>query len=263
MKKAGTIIALMFMLAFLQATGTPTLNADEGVSSVSTIIVSPSNQTYESAPLSLKVTVYWNFASVDAIRYRIDDLEWTSLSRKSSETEPFSPMHGAVVGTADLPELAEGPHKLAVEVECTLNFPTRYLTEKATAHFAIDKIPLKISSLSIENATYNQQSLPLTFTVNEPTSWIGYSVDKEANITLTGNSTLSTKAGLHSLMFYANDTAGNMGKSDPVLFTVEGPTPSPSPSIPEFPTVTVLAAAMVVTVLVAAFAKKSIRQKAY
>jgi hypothetical protein len=73
----------------------------------------------------------------------------------------------------------------------------------------------------VENKTYNQLDLPLDFSLNEPTSWIGYSLDDEANITLTGNTTLTLKEGLHSLVLYANDTAGNMGSSKTIYFTID------------------------------------------
>ncbi len=77
--------------------------------------------------------------------------------------------------------------------------------------------------------------MPLNFNVNEQTSWIGYSIDNQANVTVAGNTTISGLAdGTHSLVVYANDTAGNMAKSKQVNFTIRNspptsPTPSSSP----------------------------------
>lgn len=91
-----------------------------------------------------------------------------------------------------------------------------------------DTTPPTIIIISPENKTYITTSIPLTFTVNEPTSWIGYSLDNQANITITGNITLiGLSEGAHSIIVYANDTAGNMGASKTVYFTVAlryGPT---------------------------------------
>jgi len=73
--------------------------------------------------------------------------------------------------------------------------------------------------LSPENKTYSN-AVPLTFTVSETTSWIGYSLDGQANVTVAENTTLSNLSDRsHSLIVYANDTAGNTWASDTVYFT--------------------------------------------
>ncbi len=79
----------------------------------------------------------------------------------------------------------------------------------------------EISILSPENTTYTTSAIPLTFTVNKATSWIGYSLHSQTNVTITGNTTLTDLSeGTHNLIVYANDTAGNMGYSNTVYFTV-------------------------------------------
>ena len=81
--------------------------------------------------------------------------------------------------------------------------------------------PPIITIFSPENTIYTTSLVPLTFTVNEATSWIGYSLDNQANVTITGNTTLTGLAlGPHSIVLYANDTSGNMGSSQIVYFTV-------------------------------------------
>lgn len=92
--------------------------------------------------------------------------------------------------------------------------------------------PPEVFILSPENTTYSNSRMPLTFTLNEPVDWIGYSLDGQANITIAGNTTLYyIPDGSHSIIVYAKDTAGNIGNSDSVSFTVEDTTS---------PTVTVL-----------------------
>jgi len=117
-------------------------------------------------------------------------------------------------------------------------------------YFSVDTTAPAVSVLSPENQTYVVSDVALTFTVDESTSWIGYSVDGQANVTTLGNKTLSglldgahnlvvyandtlgntTLSGLldgaHNLVVYANDTAGNMGASSTVYFTVDTVAPN-------------------------------------
>ena len=81
--------------------------------------------------------------------------------------------------------------------------------------------PPIITVLSPKNKTYPMGPIPLTFTISEATCWIGYSLDNQANITITGNATLTNLLiGIHKIMVYANDTYGDMGSSDTVYFTI-------------------------------------------
>jgi hypothetical protein len=123
-----------------------------------------------------------------------------------------------------------------------------------------DNTPPTVSILSPESGTYASNDVPLTFTVSESTSWIGYSLDEQENQTITGNSTLSElPGGLHSLIVYAEDASGNIGASEVVQFTVEAGEPEPLPE--PFPTwavvvmVVVVGAAVVVLVYFAKIRK--------
>ncbi len=83
-----------------------------------------------------------------------------------------------------------------------------------------DLIPPVIHLLSPENVTYERDSVPLVFTVNERTAWMGYSLDNLENVTIAGNTTLTSLVnGLYNLVVYANDTSGNVGSSE-VYFTI-------------------------------------------
>src|SRR3990170_4337001 len=78
-----------------------------------------------------------------------------------------------------------------------------------------------VSIVSPENKTYTVNNIQLTFRVSEPTSWMGYSLDGKANVTITGNTTLTGLLdGPHSLTVYASDAAGNTGSSNMVYFTI-------------------------------------------
>jgi parallel beta-helix repeat protein len=77
--------------------------------------------------------------------------------------------------------------------------------------------------LSPQNLTYYNSSVPLNFTVYDysPVSWMGYSLDSEANVTVSGNTTMGLSDGPHQVAVYANDTFGNMGSSTTTSFTVD------------------------------------------
>ncbi len=91
--------------------------------------------------------------------------------------------------------------------------------------------------------------MTLNFTLNETASCIAYSLDGDENVTIEGNTTLyGISAGLHSLTVYAWDSAGNVGASETVGFTVAVPEQEPD----AFPIVPVLAVPVAVVAVVAA-----------
>jgi hypothetical protein len=113
-----------------------------------------------------------------------------------------------------------------------LCFTYEHSTQKVV--IASDTMPPTISVLSPENKTYTVSDVPLTFTVSESTSWIGYSLDSQNNVTISGNTTLiGLSDWTHTITVYANDTAGNMGYSDIVHFTIDTTPPSISITSPE------------------------------
>jgi len=84
--------------------------------------------------------------------------------------------------------------------------------------------PPEITILSPENTTYSTTSIDLNYTIYDFSAidWTGYSLDGAANVTITGNTTLTGLSyDSHNIIVYANDTYGNMGSSDRVYFTVK------------------------------------------
>ena len=107
-----------------------------------------------------------------------------------------------------------------------------------------------ITIVSPENKTYSTtDDVTLEFTVSEATSWIKYSLDGQANVTITGSATLSGLAeGTHSITVYAQDTDGLTGMSEIIYFTLsEEAEPTQSESFP----ITWIAGAIVIVVGVA------------
>ena len=82
---------------------------------------------------------------------------------------------------------------------------------------------------SPENKTYNNSNITLSFSVNEMTSWTGYSLDGLDNVTSVGNTTLTgLPVGEHNITVYAVDAAGNVGASETICFTMpDAPEPLP------------------------------------
>jgi hypothetical protein len=104
-----------------------------------------------------------------------------------------------------------------------------------------------------QNIEWNYNStgpLYLYYSTNKPTSWVAYSIDDCENTTTMNGSELPTLSeGTHSIKLYANDTVGKAASSWTIYFSthheqsISIPTqePSSSPSVPEFPSWTILA----------------------
>jgi hypothetical protein len=144
------------------------------------------------------------------------------------ERFPSSDSKRIVDFSCNLAGIPEGSHSILVSAEqrCPdLNFPLPYLfvssTSSLSVNFTIDIIAPRVSLLSPETKKYDMPNVPLDFTVDEPFSHIAYSLDGEDNMTVAGNTTLSgLSSGEHNVTVYAWDTAGNVGASETVTFTV-------------------------------------------
>jgi len=88
-------------------------------------------------------------------------------------------------------------------------------------------IPPVVSVVSPENKNYTSGNVSLAFAVNKPALWMGYSLDGQDNVTVTGNTTLSgLSSGLHSITVYAKDELENIGASETITFNIEEPFPT-------------------------------------
>jgi hypothetical protein len=188
----------------------------------STVIVSPTNRTYSTDRIVLETTTNGlTGANVHySITYSLDDKENITVPFTTESHERSFSI--TMKGYSTLPSLSEGSHSITiyqkVKADCT---PPITHSEIYTVNFTVDdqKSPA-IGNLSIENKTYTQDSLQLNFTIDEATSWMGYSLDKQANITTDGDTTLTNlPVGSHEIQVFANDTAGNMAASDIAYFT--------------------------------------------
>lgn len=209
-------------------------------------IKSPSNSTYSSGFLILNIT-FRLMLNVDktniTMLYSINGKDNTTLpmsakfvpliatrTYENGTTENVTSFFSYYVltGNVDLPEFSKGTHKISVYGKYERGGGSSFdIFDDCAVYFTInDGTAPVISSLSLENKTYNQDNLSLNFNVDQPISWIGYCLGEQTNVTTTGNFTLSELAcGSHTLTIFANDTVGNMGFKT-ISFSIAEPFPT-------------------------------------
>lgn len=197
-------------------------------------IISPENKTYTINNVPLTFTVN-------------EQSSWIGYSLDVQA-------NASIAGNTTLTGLSDGLHSLTVYTQDTAG----NTGASETIYFSIktqqpDTTPPVVSIVSPENKTYTVNNISLTYTLNEQTSWVSYSLDGKENVTITGNSTLTGLShGSHSLTVYANDTAGNMGASEKIHFTITQDLEPQLQQSEAFPT-TWIAVAIVIVVIGAAF----------
>lgn len=211
-------------------------------------ITSPSNSTYSSNLLVLNITFRYGLAISSTnmtVVYNVDgkdnatlpvtatfvpiEVERTYANGTTEKAISSIFSYYVITGCTALPELPEGSHNITVYGKYEYTGGSLFtVLDNRTVYFTMNYgIAPTISNLSVENKTYNTPSIPLNFTVDESTSWMGYSLDGQANVTITGNTTLNDLSyGVHSLTIYANDTVGNTGTSSTINFDVAKPFPT-------------------------------------
>ncbi len=181
-------------------------------------LTSPQNQTY-------------NESSVPLVFSTDKTSNWTAYSLDGEQNV-------TVTGNRTIPELTNGLHNVLVYASDSLG----NIGASQAINFTI-AVPPKISILSPLNQNYTDSKVPLTFNVDKPANWLGYSIDEQLNSTLTGNTTISgLSLGEHTLAIYANDTYGNGVASRTISFSITQP----------FPTVTVAIISVMAIIVVVA-----------
>ncbi len=143
-----------------------------------------------------------------------------------------------ITGDVELSDMSEGQHTLTVYANDTFG----NVVSSDAVNFTVDTFAPQIMVLSPENKTYGGTDIQAVFTVDEPVTWMGYSLDGKANVTVTGNVTLAVLSeGSHYITFYATDVVGHNGTSRTVYFEIS-----------TFPIVPVVAVAATITIVAAA-----------
>mgnify|MGYP003681907187 CR=1 FL=1 len=164
-------------------------------------ILSPENRTYAVKDIPLTFTIS-------------ELISWMGYSLDSQ-------INITISGNTTIPNLSDGLHTLVVFANSTWG----YMGYSEEVYFTIDTMPPNIEIISPQNKTYRTSSISLNFTVDESTTWIGYSIDGQANQTIpVENRTISGLSnGSHTLRVYAKDRAGNIGASEIVHFIIQAP----------------------------------------
>jgi len=172
------------------------------------IVLSPANATYDTTNVSLIFTVN---KATSWIRYSLDGAANVTIT-----------------GNTTLTSLSHGSHHIVVYANDTHG----NIGTSNTVYFVIVTTPMPpvVIILSPANTTYTSTSVDLRLSINEATSWIRYSLDGAANVTITGTSATLTglALGSHRIRAYANDTTGLIGSSSTIYFTIEE---APAPGI--------------------------------
>lgn len=195
-------------------------------------VLSPTNNTaYNAASVNFSFVVE-TLDSYDYY-YSLDKL----VEMKQVEVELFSSRRtesGRTMKTlqfsTEFHELGEGQHNLTVHHQYdNWAFPdVRVVKDDATIIFYVDTAAPKITNLSVNDTDSGDRLL--SFTLDAETSWVGYSLDNQANVTVTDEAVLGDLPfGSHNVTVYAEDAAGNEGASETLYFTIEEPEPTPSP----------------------------------
>jgi hypothetical protein len=248
MKRTALALTLISALLFSAVAGTQFVNLTEanpvyyfGVNPVynKISIQSPKEKTYNTSDVPLNFTVKTNsYLSYIPFCYDLDDgkvslkVDRVNVTGQESirNANPYaSAEYGTLYyteltleGNAVLSDLSDGCHNVTV-----YSGSHDFVSNKVS--FYIDTSAPKIVILSLDNKKYNSTDVSLNFSVGEAVSWMGYSLDEQADVTVDGNTTLKgLSSGEHNITVYATDEAGNVGASETIYFSAAVPEPFPT-----------------------------------
>jgi hypothetical protein len=195
------------------------------------VIESPENQSvYQTNAISLKVDVASYFWVIDYVYY---EANWLNGRHQIFSVQPnYTDALNASINV-NFPNVPSGQHN--IKVYATTNDGSHSSTNVSFVRYSSSKrAPSQfpspnISILSQPNKTYTENTVPLNFSLSQPAEWIAYSLDGQAPVVITANTTLTGLSnGQHNVTFYANGTNGNTATPQTMSFAVNVPTPFPA-----------------------------------
>ena len=172
------------------------------------VIVSPVKQkTYNTTEVPLTYTIdeeiLWSYYYVD----NHEDLKYFE-------------------GNITLSSLSEGQHMVSLYVVTKTGPHQQEYSTTQKINFYVDTKAPNVSNLSVNNTDADDRLL--SYTIDEEASWVGYSLDNQANVTVTDAAVLGDLPfGSHNVTVYVEDSVGNMGASETLYFTITEPLPVP------------------------------------
>jgi len=123
----------------------------------------------------------------------------------------------------------------------------------STVAFIVDVTPLTVTVFQVTSKILSESGaadVALNFTVDGSASRISYALDGQDNVTIAGNTTLSSMPiGEHNVRVYAWDAAGNVGASETETFTVAAPESFPTVPVAAVSAASITAVACTVSLL--------------
>jgi hypothetical protein len=188
-------------------------------------VISPQQTTYNSNTVPLNFTSY-------------KPLTWAGYSLDQNLVVDC-------LDNANIPNLSNGTHSL--RIYGTDGSGNNYASQSIV--FSINDKSPPVVTLDIEAIINDRKSMHfdfgnisywrLVFHVDEPTFWMGYTMDGGAKETIEGNKSIGLSYGRHTIIVYAEDFCGNVGTSTPYNFTLTREEtipahtpPNPSPNSP-------------------------------
>ncbi len=100
-------------------------------------------------------------------------------------------------------------------------FPAVNYRYTPIGHGASELIAPNITVISPMDKEDSSGNVSIIYAVDELTDWVGYRLDEQDLVAITGNTTLiGLASGIHNITLYARDTSGNSGISETVKFTL-------------------------------------------
>jgi hypothetical protein len=191
------------------------------------LISEPMQVPFDFVNAYQNVTISANVTDIDTgvwkviLRYNVNNAaEWTSLNMTGTSNDTYQTM---------VPGYENGT-LVKYEITAFDNVGNQATKDNNGNHYIYHVGILKpptIYVISPQNITYSTNNISLTFTTDEPTSWMGYSTDGQENSTIAGNTTLTNLLdGAHYLVVYGNSTSGDMGESNTLQFVIDTAPPN-------------------------------------
>ena len=164
------------------------------------VALSPSNTTYNAQSINYSVNAN---EFVTGCKYSVNDDSNQTMDRLNDTAFNY---------TSTTPD---GMNKVVFYCNDTIN----NMGESAAMYFTVDTGIPTITVISPANTTYLTSSIDFNVSLNEEGSWCGAEINGTLNITLTKlnntyfNLTKLMPSGQHNVMFYCNDTSGNMANA--------------------------------------------------
>jgi hypothetical protein len=236
-KHASSMLALIFLVALSiildnQVAANPYIDyimVPPLVSPSINIISPPENNTiHNTNNLTINFTATMraeeNRATITLVKYKASWQPENITLYDMTANYPYLPEY---LGSMVLNEIPEGKQTVTFFVhgrgDYEENLVLYYFGAVATqtVEFTVDTVPPVVSVLGLENETFVEPEVPLSFVTDESTSRISYVLDAQANVTIDRNATLTgLSKGSHNVTVYVWDNAGNIGASETIFFTV-------------------------------------------